>query len=85
MNILTTILGLVNPALGIIGAFTGSAKAAKVNAAVQDATAVVSALWPLVEQFTGGKEVTPDDVRAALDGMDAHLDSFEKAIAASDG
>ncbi len=82
---LGTLLSLINPAMSILGAFTGSAQEAKINGAVQNAVSVVNALTPLVTQFTSGREVTPDDVRAALAGMDSALADFDKAIAASDG
>lgn len=80
---LGTLISLINPALSLLGAFTGSAQEAKISGAVQDAVGVVNALTPLVTQFTSGMEVTPDDVRAALAGMDSALADFDAAIAAS--
>lgn len=85
MNVLTTILGLINPALGILGAFTGSAKAAKASDAIQDAINVVTSLVPLVDQFASGKEVTPEQVRSALAGMDHHIAAFDTEIARQGG
>jgi len=78
-------LPIFNTALGVIGAFTGNAQAAKATGYVQDAVAVVTALTPLVQQFAGGQEVTQDQVRAALAGKDAALASFDAAIAAAGG
>lgn len=83
MNILTTILGLVTPALNVLSAFTGNAQAAKASAVVQDAVGVVTALVPLVQQFGRGDDVTEDDVRTALAGMDTQIAKFDEAIKAA--
>ena len=76
-----TVMPLIQSALGIIGAFKGSAQAAKITDGVQDALAVVAALTPLLTQWGSGTQVTADDVRTALAGLDTTLDDFE-ALAA---
>lgn len=79
---LATLLSLINPALGVLAAFKGSAQTAKVTGYIQDAAGVVNAVVPLINQFASGKEVTPDDVRSALAGMDAKIAEFDALIAA---
>jgi len=85
LNTITGVLGLINPALGLIGSFVGSAATSesvtKITSQVQDAVGVVTALAPIVQQFGNGEEVTPADVQSALDGMDAALATFDKLIA----
>jgi len=76
------LISMVSGALDIIGKFGGNARAAKVAGHVQDAIAVVGALTPLVREFTNGHEVSADDVRDALDGMDDALNEFDRLIAA---
>ncbi len=85
MGAILSIIPMLNTALGVIGAFKGSAQAAKVTGYVQDAVSVVTALSPLVTQFGSGKEVTEEDVRAALAGMDTALNEFEATIKAKGG
>jgi hypothetical protein len=47
-----------------------------------DAMSVASALTPLIQQrLAGGKPVTDEDVRAALDGKDAALARLDLLIA----
>lgn len=82
---LETLIGLINPAMAILGAFTGSAQEAKISGTVQNAVGVVNALTPLVTQFTSGKEVTEADVRDALAGMDGALKNLDDLIAAKGG
>lgn len=80
MPAILTILPLIQSALGILGQFKGSAAQAKATGYIQDAVGVVTALTPLVQQFTGGKEVTQDDVRAALAGKDKALADLDAEI-----
>lgn len=81
MGAILTIVPLIQTALGVIGAFQGNAQTAKVTGQIQDAIGVVTALTPLVQQFTSGQEVTPEQVRAALAGKDAALAAFDAEIA----
>lgn len=74
------VLQLIQQAVGVYGAFKGTAAAAKLDAQVQDAASVITALTPLVQQFADGKEVTEDDVRAALAGKDQALAAFDAEI-----
>lgn len=85
MGALLSILPMLSSAIDVVGKFTGSAQAAKVTGYVQDAVGVINALTPLVTQFASGKEVTPEDVRAALAGKDAALSEFDELIKAKDG
>ena len=82
MGSLALILPLIQSAIGVLGAFKGSAVEAKATGYVQDATSVITALSPLVDQFANGHEVTPDDVKAALAGKDAALAQLDALIAA---
>ncbi len=81
MPAILSILPLLNTALGVIGAFNGSAQLAKTTGYVQDAVSVVNALTPLVAQWGDGKDVTDEDVRNALAGKDAALKQFDDLIA----
>lgn len=91
LNTITSLLGMINPALGVIGAFASSfggdvnAKVEKVAGAVQDAANVAGALMPLVQQFANGNDVTDEDVREALAGMDDSLKQLDALIAARGG
>lgn len=85
MGALLSVLPMFNTALSVIGAFKGSAQVAKVTGEIQDAVGVVTALTPLVQQFGSGKEITADDVRAALAGKDAALKTFDDLIEAKGG
>lgn len=82
MGAILSIIPMINTALGVIGAFKGSAQVAKATGYVQDAVSVVTALTPLVTSFGAGNEVTEADVRAALAGMDKALADFDALIAA---
>lgn len=88
ISTISTVLGLINPALGVIGSLVssfGSSKNSdtftKVSGQVQDAASVVTALAPLVQQFANGSEVTPEDVRAALAGSSDAIKAFDDMIA----
>ena len=49
---------------------------------ITDATSVLAALTPLIQQQLAGKQtVTDEDVRAALAGKDAALERFDALIA----
>lgn len=50
---------------------------------VTDAMSIATALMPLLQQqLDGKKEVTEEDVKQALAGKDAALESFDALIAA---
>lgn len=78
---LLTVLPLIQSAIGVLGAFQGNAAQARATGYVQDAVNVITSLTPLIEQFGSGKEVTEDDVRAALAGKDKALSDFDALIA----
>jgi len=82
MGTLALLLPLIQSAVGVLGAFKGSAAQAKATGYVQDAVGVITAISPLVDQFANGKEITPDDVKAALAGKDAALAQLDALIAA---
>jgi hypothetical protein len=85
MGAILGVTSAIQAALSIIGAFKGDAQTAKVTGYVQDAVGVIHALTPLVTQFGNGREVTPEDVRAALAGKDDALKAFDDLIAQKDG
>lgn len=89
ISAITGVLGLINPALGLIGTLVSSfgkgdasAKFDKVSGQLQDAAGVVTALAPLVKQFADGEEITPENVRDALADMDEALEEFDALIKA---
>lgn len=81
MPAILSIVPLIQTALSVIGTFNGSAQVAKTTGYVQDAIGVVTALTPLVQQFTSGQEITPEQVRIALAGKDSALAAFDAEIA----
>ena len=81
MTILATLISLIQPALGVIGAFQGSATQARIATQIQDAMGVFNAVKPLIDQFTSGTEVTPEQVRAALDRFPDALAVLDAEIA----
>lgn len=81
-TVILAILPLIQSALGVLGAFRGTAVQAQASGYVQDAVGVITALTPLVQQFTSGKEVTADDLVAALAGMPKAVDDLDALIAA---
>jgi len=84
MPVILSILPLIQMALGILGQFKGSAVQAQATGYVQDATNLITALVPLVQQYTSGKEVTAEDLAAALAGMHRAVDDLDALIAAKD-
>lgn len=84
MNAILAALPLLQSALNVFGAFKGSAVQAKADNAVQDAMAVIAAVSPLLQSFSAGQEVTPDQVKAALAGKNAALAAFDAEIARQD-
>ncbi len=85
MPALLALLPLLNTALGVFGQFKGTAAQAKATGYVQDALSIVNVVTPLVQQFGNGKEITPDQVRAALAGKDKALADFDAEIAKHGG
>lgn len=78
---LTVALPLLQSALGVIGAFKGTAQQARATGYVQDAVSLIGALYPLLEQFSKGADVTPEQVKAALAGKDEALKQLDDLIA----
>lgn len=79
------LMPLVKQAADAIAAFTGSAEEARGSNVIQDAAEVISVIAPLVDSFSRGTEVTPEEVRATLDGMDKALADFDLEIARQGG
>lgn len=87
MSAASTIAGLMpllKQAADTIAQFTGTPEEASKSSVIGDAAEVLGAIVPLVESFSHGMEVTPDDVRASLLGMDQALDAFDAEIAKQD-
>lgn len=85
LSTIASLMPLVQSAVDVLAAFQGTAKAASASKAVTDAAEVISAAAPLIESFTSGQEVTEQDVRDALAGMDQALASFDAEIARQSG
>ena len=81
MGALLQVLPLLQTALSVVSGFQGNAQVAKASGIFQDAVGVISAVSPLIAQFGAGKEVTEEDVRAALAGKDAALKALDDLIA----
>jgi hypothetical protein len=80
ISVITSLMPLVQSAASVIQSFQGDAKAASTNSAIADAAEVLSVVAPLVESFSRGIEVSPEEVREALVGMDQALDAFDAEI-----
>lgn len=88
MSAITTIVGvmpLIKSAADTIAAFSGTDDQARESNAIQDAAEIIGAVAPLVDAFSRGVDVTPEDVREALIGMDQALASFDAEIARQGG
>lgn len=78
---LTAIVPLIQSALDVIAAFQGDAQAASKDRKFSDAVEVINAVAPLLDSFSRGIDVTPEDVKDALVGMDDALAKFDEEIA----
>lgn len=83
-NTISTLMPLVKQAADTIAQFTGTAEEASKSSVITDAAEVLAAVVPLVDAFTRGQEVTPEDVRRQLDGMDDALSALDAEIARQD-
>ena len=84
MSASTTLAGLmplVQSAAGVIAAFRGDAAAASTDAKIADAVEILQAGADLATAFSRGEEVTPENVRNALAGMDDAIADFDAEIA----
>lgn len=81
LSSLSSLMPVVQSAVGVLAAFKGNASAAKANTAVQDAIEVIGAVVPLVQQFGNGQDVTQAQVDAAFANMDQKLDELDAEIA----
>lgn len=85
MTVITGLMPLIKNAADVIQTFTGTAEEARSNSVITDALEIIGATAPLVDSFARGMEVTEEDVRAALAGMDQALDAFDAEIARQGG
>lgn len=90
ISTITAVLGMVNPAMGVISAFVSalggdSSKVVKVTGAVQDAANVVTAFAPLIDQFVRGEELDLEDARASLVSRNIATAGFDAMIASKGG
>lgn len=69
-------------AFGVLSAFKGNQQLAKADAAFQDATKVIAAVVPLVQQYAAGQDVTEQDVRDSFARVGASFDELDALIAA---
>lgn len=84
-NPIASLMPMLKQAADTIAAFEGDALKASTSDAIFDAAEVVAAVAQMVDSFSRGAEVTPDDVRAALAGMDDALAAFDAEIAKQGG
>lgn len=66
-------------AFDVIGAFRGDDPTG--DDKVQQAIEVLQAVFPLVEDFANGQEITEQDAQTALDEWSDHLDELQAEIA----
>lgn len=79
---ITVILSLITGATQVLTAFKGDAATAKVTDYVQTAVSTIGALFPLVQQWTSGEDVTLEDAREALSRAGVSIAKLEAEIAA---
>lgn len=80
LAVIQGIVPVLTSALNAIAAFTGSDQAARNSNIITNAVDIIGALGPLVEDFAAGSDVTEEDVRSALAGMDEQLATFDEEI-----
>jgi hypothetical protein len=73
-------LPLMSSALEALSVFKGSASMARTTDYVQSAINVVSALTPLLQQFSVGAEVNESDVERAITGLDSDIAVLDALI-----
>jgi hypothetical protein len=84
ITVIQGIMPLLKAAADAIAAFTGNDEAARADSVFTNAAEVFGALTPLIDAFTRGANVTEEDVRNALVGMDQALAGFDAEIARQD-
>jgi hypothetical protein len=77
---LAGLMALVKAAADTVAAFQGDASAASTDNKIADAVEVLTAGAQLAESFSRGNEITEEDVRDALVGMDEALADFDAEI-----
>lgn len=88
MSTASTIAGLmplVKTAAQVIQEFTGTDEDASKSSAIAQAAEIIAAVSPLVDSFSRGMAVTPQDVHDALVDMDEARDEFDAEIAKQGG
>jgi hypothetical protein len=80
-TVLASVMPMLRSAIDIFESFSGSAAEAKLDDTIQSAADIVAAVVPLIDSLRNGEEITPDDVREALAGMDDALSLFDAEIA----
>jgi hypothetical protein len=80
-TVLASVMPMLRSAIDVIESFSGSAAEAKADDVIQNAADMIGAVVPLIESLRNGEEITPDDVREALAGMDDALGLFDAEIA----
>lgn len=86
ITVITSVMPLIKQAADTIAAFDGTDdQQARGDSTLQQALEVIGALAPLVDSFSRGMDVTPDDVRGALATMDDAQAAFDAEIAKQGG
>lgn len=80
-DVIKSVLPLIQSAVQTINSFTGDDNAARNDNLITNAFAVLTKVFPLLDTFNRGGEVTEDDVRVALQDYDQALADFDQEIA----
>lgn len=83
LDVIKGVLPLIQDATSIIAAFRGDDPTS--DGKLQQAISVLKELFPLIETFGRGEEVTQEDVRVALAEWDDKIADFDAAIARHGG
>lgn len=77
-DVIKGVLPLITAAVDTIQSFSGDDPQS--DSTLQNAVEVLGQVFPLIETFANGDEVTQDDVREALAGYDTALSDFDAEI-----
>jgi hypothetical protein len=85
IQVIQGFMPLIQNAADLVATFTGTDDEARGDSTIQQALEVIGTLAPLVDSFSRGANITPEQVRSALAGMGPALADFDAEIAKQGG
>lgn len=77
-TVITSLIPVIQAAVDTIQSFSGDDPQS--DSTLQNAVEVLGQVFPLIETFANGDEITQDDAREALAGYDTALSDFDAEI-----